>query len=112
MVVVALVVVISICGCIPACVHVDCAGPVRENIPSHSLLSEGLTGENNRLKRGLKCGAELLRSRQPFAVGEAAPRADPRHRIAPSTFTVKVDPSRLTATRIDSKARFVVASIA
>src|SRR5699024_5764337 len=37
----------------PACVHVDCAGPVREDVPSHSLLGEGLTGENNRLKRGL-----------------------------------------------------------
>src|SRR5699024_174491 len=38
----------------PACVHVDCAGPVREDVPSHGLLSEGLTGENDRLKRGLK----------------------------------------------------------
>src|SRR5699024_11177016 len=38
----------------PACVHVDCAGPVREDVPSHGLLGEGLTGENNRLKRGLQ----------------------------------------------------------
>src|SRR5699024_5374335 len=80
----------------PARVNVDCPGPVREDVPSHGFLGEGLTGENDRLKRGLECRAELLSSRQPFAVGEAAPRADPRHRIAPSTFTVKVDPSRLT----------------
>src|SRR5699024_2361265 len=38
----------------PAPVNVDCAGPVREDVPSNSLLGEGLTGENNRLKRGLQ----------------------------------------------------------
>src|SRR5699024_1979822 len=38
----------------PACVHVDCAGPVREDVPSHGFLGEGLTGENDRLKRGLQ----------------------------------------------------------
>src|SRR5699024_714232 len=29
-------------------------GPAREDVPSNSLLGEGLTGENNRLKRGLQ----------------------------------------------------------
>src|SRR5699024_10908105 len=38
----------------PACGHVDCAGPMREDVPSNSLLGEGLTGKNNRLKRGLQ----------------------------------------------------------
>src|SRR5699024_1635169 len=38
----------------PACVDVDCAGPVREDVPSDGLLGEGLTGENDRLKRGLQ----------------------------------------------------------
>src|SRR5699024_1637246 len=38
----------------PACVHVDRPGPVREDVPSHGLLGEGLTGENDRLKSGLQ----------------------------------------------------------
>src|SRR5699024_7713776 len=38
----------------PACVHVDCAGPVREDVPGNGLLGEGLTGENDRLKSGLQ----------------------------------------------------------
>src|SRR5699024_2956347 len=38
----------------PAPINVDCAGPIRENVPSHSLLGDGLTGEHNRLKRGLQ----------------------------------------------------------
>src|SRR5699024_4525273 len=46
--------VVALSGSDPACVHVDCAGPVRENVPGNGLLGEGLTGEHNRLKRGLK----------------------------------------------------------
>src|SRR5699024_6358896 len=41
-------------GVDPAPINVDCPGPVREDVPSHSLLGEGLTGENDRLKRGLQ----------------------------------------------------------
>src|SRR5699024_3669674 len=46
----------DVTGSDPACVHVDCAGPVREDVPSDGFLGEGLTGENDRLKRGLKSG--------------------------------------------------------
>src|SRR5699024_603123 len=38
----------------PACVHVDCSGPVREDVPGDGLLGEGLTGEDDRLKSGLQ----------------------------------------------------------
>src|SRR5699024_8421860 len=41
-------------------VHVDRPRPVREDVPSHGLLSEGLTGENDRLKRGLKSRAPAI----------------------------------------------------
>src|SRR5699024_6868971 len=34
-------------GVDPAGINVDCAGPVREDVPSHGLLSEGLTGEHH-----------------------------------------------------------------
>src|SRR5699024_722773 len=44
----------------PACVHVDCAGPVRENVPSDGLLGDGLTGEHDRLKRGLQRRAPTI----------------------------------------------------
>src|SRR5699024_3368016 len=44
----------------PACVHVDCPGPIREDVPSHSLLGEGLAGKNNRLKRGLQRRAPTI----------------------------------------------------
>src|SRR5699024_10890737 len=44
----------------PRRINVDCAGPVREDVPSHGLLGEGLTGENNRLKRGLKSRAPTI----------------------------------------------------
>src|SRR5699024_9440219 len=47
-------------GVEPAGINVDCAGPVREDVPSHGLLSEGLTGENDRLKRGLQRRAPTI----------------------------------------------------
>src|SRR5699024_3602756 len=33
----------------PAPVHVDCAGPVREDVPGNGLLGDGLTGEHHWL---------------------------------------------------------------
>src|SRR5699024_11779305 len=44
----------------PRRVHVDCPGPVRENVPSHSLLREGLPSHDDRLVRGLECRAPAL----------------------------------------------------
>src|SRR5699024_4130490 len=44
----------AVWGLDPACVHVDCSGPVREDVPGDGLLGEGLTGENDRLKSGLQ----------------------------------------------------------
>src|SRR5699024_11220896 len=44
----------------PAPIHVDCAGPVREDVPGDGFLGEGLTGEDDRLKRGLQRRAPTI----------------------------------------------------
>src|SRR5699024_8720381 len=44
----------------PRRVHVDCPGPVREDVPSDGFLGEGLAGENDRLKRGLQRRAPTI----------------------------------------------------
>src|SRR5699024_8097474 len=38
----------------PRRINVDCPGSVFEDVPGHGLLGEGLTGEHDRLKRGLQ----------------------------------------------------------
>src|SRR5699024_1411071 len=37
----------------PRRVHVDCPGPVREDVPSDGFLGEGFAGEDDRLEGGL-----------------------------------------------------------
>src|SRR5699024_3520892 len=62
----------------PAPVNVDCPGPVREDVPSHSLLSEGLTGEHHWLVAWLqRCTPTIplhgLRSRRGGDVHDLLP---------------------------------------